>query len=340
MELKLFFLLVSLAQLVTFKAFSQASSADPAEILKPTTFYIAEIKNESSSKAIAFVRNYVKQYVYKNAARRPVVLILKELKLTENAVVAQRVNGHISLVLSFGLQKNYGVEHLVDYKGKLNFNRMAKDTAVIERYLPSLLKAGLLFFNDWMIKSVNTNRKLASNVKIRFTTYSEKAEGDTIYYAKSRPLTWADFQSKNRPTGYFQAYVIPGIGYEQTAQLVNGTIEVDLKVKAFLPKSASWAESAGRDEYALNHEQRHFDMVKIISEQFKQKIIANKLTPDNYEAIINMEYLDSLRDLDAMQKAYDKETAHGQNRIAQADWNERIDKELLKIADNSNRMLP
>ena len=68
--------------------------------------------------------------------------------------------------------------------------------------------------------------------------------------------------------------------------------------------------------------------MKIISEQFKQKILAKPLTPDTYEAIINIQYLDSYRDMTAMQKAYDKETAHGMNRIAQEAWNQRIDKEL------------
>ncbi|MDB5009909.1 MAG: hypothetical protein JWQ06_698, partial [Mucilaginibacter sp.] len=83
--------------------------------------------------------------------------------------------------------------------------------------------------------------------------------------------------------------------------------------------------------YALNHEQRHFDIVKIITEQFKQKVLAEKLTPDTFEAFINMQYLDSYRDMDAMQKAYDKETSHGINRFVQTEWNDRIDKELKKF---------
>jgi hypothetical protein len=105
---------------------------------------------------------------------------------------------------------------------------------------------------------------------------------------------------------------------------------VKITLKAFLPKSASWANYNGRDDYTLNHEQRHFDITKIISQDFKRRLQVQKLTPDNYEAIINMQYLDSLRDFDAMQKQYDGETAHGTNFAAHSAWNSRIDSELKK----------
>jgi hypothetical protein len=57
-------------------------------------------------------------------------------------------------------------------------------------------------------------------------------------------------------------------------------------------------------------------------------MMAKKLTPDNYEALLNMQYLDSYRDMNVMQKAYDDETNHGINQSAQDTWNAKIDKEL------------
>jgi hypothetical protein len=41
-----------------------------------------------------------------------------------------------------------------------------------------------------------------------------------------------------------------------------------------------------------------------------------------------MQYLDSYRDMYAMQKAYDKETRNGRNEYAQSKWNNDIDKGL------------
>jgi hypothetical protein len=324
--------------LLSFKTSGQGVLSDEPVPFKPTGYYIATLTDQRADKSpvagvitINSIRQYIARNVVKRPALSPVAISIKQLDLTETPLNDTGVDGHIKLHLSFGLEKNYGVEHLVDYRGALHYKRSGENIAAIERDVRSIIKASLLYFDEWMKSNANSNRKLAKNVKISFTDYTEQPEGDTIYYSASRPLTWADFQSRNRPTGPFMAVVMPSLGYTQEAKLINGTIEVKIAVKAFLPKSASWADQNGRDAYTLNHEQRHFDIVKIIAEQFKQKILAKALAPDTFEAIINMQYLDSFRDMNAMQKAYDKETGHGTNRIAQEEWNQRIDKELKFI---------
>jgi len=55
------------------------------------------------------------------------------------------------------------------------------------------------------------------------------------------------------------------------------------------------------------------------------------LTVDNYEGIINSDYLDAYREMDTLQKQYDNETRHGMDQFAQQRWNERIDKELRLV---------
>jgi hypothetical protein len=346
---------IGLLLLVSFKSSGQIVLSDEALQIKPAGYFIAEVsdervrknsiaqlvvKTESNKTAITTadlqggiakgIGGFLARNFKQDKSLTPVVLGVKDLKITETVIKDLYVEGHITLNLSFGLQKDYGVEHLIDYRGGLNYRRNGGNLAAIERDLRSLLKAGLVYFNDWKKENDNSNRNLAKNVKISFTDYTEPKEGDTIYYAAGRPLTWADFQSRNRPTGNYQAMVMPSIGYTQEAKIVKGTILVNIAVKAYVPKSACWAAYEGRDDYALNHEQRHFDIVKIIAEQFKQKVLAKKLTPDTFEAIINMQYLDSFRDMNAMQKAYDKETSHGLNKIAQEAWNHKIDQALVK----------
>ena len=85
--------------------------------------------------------------------------------------------------MAFGLEKNYGVEPLTDYRGALNYKRSGENIAAIERDLRSILKASLVYFDDWMKENEASNRKLAKNVKISFTDYTEEPEGDTIYYS-------------------------------------------------------------------------------------------------------------------------------------------------------------
>lgn len=332
----LFFLHIISLLLFSFTAFGQSAAiAEPAPF-KPAGYYIAGVNDERAEKPVAGgitlapIRQYFAQQVQKNTSKTPVIITIKALTMTETPY-GDGVDGRIKLHLSFGLEKNYGVEPLTDYRGALNYKRSGGNRVAIERDLRSLLRASLVYFNDWIQSNAASNRKLAKNVKISFTNYTEELEGDTIYYSPKRPLTWSDFQSRIRPSSKFMAVIMPSLGYTQEAKLVDGTIHVKIAVKAFLPKSASYADVTGRNAYTLNHEQRHFDIVKIISEQFKQKILARPLTPDTFEAIINIQFLDSFRDMNAMQKAYDKETSHGLNRIAQEDWNQRIDKELMSF---------
>jgi hypothetical protein len=347
--------------LVLFSSFQSAEPIllkdEPIE-LKEQNFYVAELTDQTGNKghvaelvrklpgskisiatsnlqggAESAITKYLLRNLPINKSLFPISIQIKDLKITETAGADGRISGQINLALDFGLQKDYGFEHLVDYPGRLHYQRSLDNSAAVERNLRSMLKGGLVYLNDWIIDHAATSRKLAKSVKISFGDYREKTEGDTIYYSLDRKLSWADFQSKLTPSGPYQASVMPSIGYTEDARIDQGVIKVKILLKAYLPKSASWANYSGRDDYALNHEQRHFDIVKIISEQFKKKVMSKKLSPDNYEAFINMQYLDCFRDMNTMQEAYDGETAHGQNRFAQEKWNLRIDQELKSTVD-------
>lgn len=352
---------LSLMLFHSLQSAAQIALKDEAIQLKQQTFYVSQVTDERSRKdavadlaikttgnqvsivpanlqasPAAAIARYLERNLPADKSDWPVIIQIKALKITETQAVDGRIEGQINLALDFGLEKAYGFEHLVDYPGRLHYIRSIDNPASVERALRSMLKGGLVYLNEWITANAQTSRKLAKSVKIKFSDYSGKTEGDTIYYSTKRPLTWADFQSKRRPSGPYQAEVMPSIGYTEEAKINQGNIDVDLLMKAYVPKSACWANFSGRDDYALNHEQRHFDIVKIIAEQFKQKVLAKKLSPDTYEAFINMQYLDSFRDMDAMQKAYDGETAHGQNRSAQEQWNMRIDKDLKSLRVKTN----
>jgi len=343
-----------------FKADGQIVLHDQPVMLKPELFFIAGVNDERADSSTigkllvkeagdklslqatdlkdgagVAIGRFLRRNLQNNHSLKPVVIGIRELDIQETAQketaqTGSSIDGQIRLSLSFSLRKDYGLEHLVNYKGSMKYTRYGAVNAAIEEYLRSILTGSLGYLNTWMKNNSPVNRKLAKFVKISFTDFTEKPEGDTIYYSAKRPLTWADFQSRSKPYGRFEAQVIPGIGYTQQAEIDKGNIEVKIAMKAYLPKSASRANDNSKDDYTLNHEQRHFDIAKIIAEQFKQKILAKVLTPDTFEAALNMQYLDSYHDLDAMQRAYDAETRHGIDRAAQAAWNKKIDNALLK----------
>jgi hypothetical protein len=345
--------LIAIVFLTSLKATDAIVLKDEPFTIKPAGFYIADVTDERQIKTglaqlvvraagnktttrstdlqggtVTAVSTFINHNLPKNTSLKAVVIGLKDFKVTEAPLPGNRVDGQVKLSISFGLQKEYGADQLVNYQGGFHYIRMLDNTANIETYVRKTLINSIVFFNDWMKANAPKNAKLARNVKFIFTDYTEPTEGDTIYYSAKRPLTWNDFQSKIAPRGPYAAAVMASIGYDVDTKIANSTIYVNIAMKAYVPKSSCWAMPTTRDDYSLNHEQRHFDIAKVIAEQYKQKVLAKNLTPDNYEAFISMQYLDSYRDMYAMQKAYDKETRNGRNEYTQSKWNNDIDKGL------------
>jgi hypothetical protein len=345
--------LACLAVLTSFKIINVISLQNEPSPLKAAGYYIADLTDDRASKipvaqllikapdgktinqatdlqggVQAAVRNFLAHNLSADVTALPVVINVKEIKVSETLLTGNRVDGQIKLSLAFGLQKEYGTQPLVNYHGGMHYVRPADNASVVEPQLRKTLLNGMVFLNNWLSNNMPHHVKLAKKVKVSFTDYTEKNEGDTIYYSFNRPLTWADFESHIADRSPYTARVMPGIAYDEEEKVTEGMIYVSLALKAYLPKSTCWVNPTAKDDYSLNHEQRHFDIAKIAAERFKHRILAEPLTPETYEAFINMEYLDAYRDMYDLQKAYDKETSHGTNVSAQASWNERINKEL------------
>ena len=286
--------------------------------------YLVDIKGG----ALQAIKRFINNNLPKNKDLRPLIIGLKKISIKENALAGNRAEGHVALVFSFYLDKGEDDKiHLADYSGSAVYTRDATQTQNMGPTLQHVLINGLIYVNTWMNQQAETNIKLANGVKITFSDYEEKPEGDSIYYSAKRPLTWADFQSKT-PNSKYAAEVFPTVGYDEHAEVVKGIIKLHLTVKACLPKSACWVKDDSRSDYTLNHEQRHFDIVKIAAEHFKQKLKDGNPGTDSYEALVNMEYLDAYREMNNLQKQYDDETHHGTDAAEQGRWNLRIDKEL------------
>ncbi len=273
------------------------------------------------------IKNFINRNFSQTDTLRPIVLTLKQYQLTETSASNNEIAGNLVIECQFGLQREYGVvTPLISYKGGYHYTRAAGQKEVP----PTILRRGIInamsFFNNWLKQHINSDIRLARAVKVNFTDYTEQPEGDTIYYSALRPITWADFQDKPR-AGNFEAEVFTGIGFNEQTVVENGLIKLTIAVKVYLPKSAAWAKG-DKDSYALDHEQRHFDIAKIIGEHFKQKIAAMVLAVWDYDGFINEQYLETLREQTRMQNQYDRETRHGMDREEQEIWDKRIDTEL------------
>lgn len=279
----------------------------------------------------AAIKNFMSYGLPADKSKCPIIIKLNTLFVTENPVESGLVKGDIKLTISFYLQNGEDAVHLVDYNTNTTYRRKPGPAQQIEPLLRSALNNSLVYLNNWMNAQAGTNIKLAKGVKVSFTDYNEPVEGDTIYYSVNRPLKWADFQGKQQTGSRNGAEVFAGLGYDENVNVSGGIVHVTLAMKVYVPKSASWVSTGTLNSNSLEHEQRHFDIAKLVAGHFKKNITAEKLPPDNYDGTINMAYLDAMREMNEMQKKYDAETVHGLNAYQQRLWNARIDDELATL---------
>lgn len=298
---------------------------------------VAAIPGKNAAEPVALpgggllvIEGYLKLSLPYHDNYKPIIIKAKKLLINETALPDGRVEGKIDVALSFDLKTGEDMEaHLVNYTGAAHYIRSNMQADVAEPILRTAIENSIVYFNTWMEKQADNNPLLAKSVKLIFSDYrDEQPEADTIYYSARRPITWDDFKDKRNVSSIYSAAVMPGLGFTEQTAVNDGVITIYIAMKVYLPKSASWVKYGAEDAYNLNHEQRHFDIVKLASEKFKKQMLTQTLPVLNYDGNINTAYFDALREIDRMQKQYDTETSHGINAQAQQKWNNYIDKEL------------
>ncbi|SHJ43082.1 hypothetical protein SAMN02745146_3144 [Hymenobacter daecheongensis DSM 21074] len=279
---------------------------------------------------LAAIREFVRQSVPRNTALRPVTIRLTECLVTEQAApgAAGQVAGRVVVGMAFEGQRDDGQPvRLTEYHGTARYRRPAGQLAVVEPTLRQALGLALLHLNRWLLMEAATNPRLAQGVRVTFQDYTLNTDPDTLFYAPGRPLARADFRASPR-AGRYAAVVFPSFSFSARPVIRAGFVQLEVLTKVFVVRGSSWMAAGGDEAYTLNHEQRHFDLTKLVAERFKQKIRPANLTVEEFNATIQLAYFTSFQEMNRLQEQYDAETSHGTDRAAQQRWDQRIDAEL------------
>ncbi len=320
----------------------------------PKEFYIAAVTDQRSERGpiarlvltanqsaqpvdlekgvAASFQQFINQGLKQNKSLRPIAMRVRQCRVSETAV-GNRVTGQFSYAVAFDLmgKDDAGAEtstRLTEYRGSANYTRPVGQTDVIESTIRQILSASLRSLNEYMKRESGKNEKLAKSLRVNFTDDTRITDDDTVQYNPARKLTWADFRAEPRRGSHYAAEVFTSFAYEGKSTVKDGVITLNLSAKVYMLKESSWARADARNAYALNHEQRHFDIVKITLERFKRKIQPDSLTLEDYNSIIQYQFIESFREMNRMQTQYDSETRHSLNQAAQESWNRKIDAEL------------
>lgn len=281
---------------------------------------------------VASFQQFINQGLPQNRKLRPIAMRIRQCQVSEKAT-GFRVTGQFTFAVSFELlaKDDAGNEtstRLTEYRGSASYTRPLDQTSVVEQSIRQSLVASLRNLNEYMNRESGRNEKLARSLKVIFTDDTRITNDDTVNYNPARKLTWADFQAEPRRGSHYAAEVFTSFAYEGKSSVKDGVIVLNLTARAYMLKNSSWGRSDARNAYALNHEQRHFDIVKIIVERFKRKIHPDSLTLDDYNSITQYQFIESYREMNRMQNQYDNETNHSIDQAAQERWNQKIDAEL------------
>lgn len=144
-----------------------------------------------------------------------------------------------------------------------------------------------------------------------------------------RELEWADFTGEVDATSPWDAYTSWTTTYRYPAPIVyDGRVYIAVKVSLFL-KPNSWVRPHKKSDILLEHERGHFNIARICAKQIEETINSATFSTSNYRKEIDDAYWMVIGRCKELEKRYDDETKHYNDRTQQALWNRMIH-DLLK----------
>jgi hypothetical protein len=285
--------------------------------------YKIKIKNTITQGIKDFYNNSLSQIETERAIQMRVV----DFKISEKQQSSKVASGELKIKFSYYLKGSFEPVHLVDYEAGITYQRSIHRTDLVNQILNKGVSNSLIFFNDWINNHATHNRKLAKSVRLEIIEKSRKSDQDTVFYDSNRPLNWNDFLDKPNRTSSNNAVIFTSLAMEGNPYIEDGVLVLPLEIKVYMLPGSSWVRNEGKNDYSLNHEQRHFDVTRIVGNRLINKLKALELNPENYEAEVNGAFFDSYREMNRLQEIYDARTRHGLDN-AQYRWNTILDKAL------------
>lgn len=188
------------------------------------------------------------------------------------------------------------------------------------------LKPAVSMVIDPFSMASDTMPTVTQFIKVHFVPDKRPEDpiSDTIFYHASRPLRWSDFQAEAPGTRRSAAVSYSSFAYEGSSLRKKDTLILNLTLQVFFIKSSSWSTPIAMDAEGLAHEQLHFDITWLVALRFQQKIRTMPLSLDDYDSMIQYEYLESFREMNRLQEAYDRDTNHGMNAAVQEQWRRNV----------------
>ncbi len=150
-----------------------------------------------------------------------------------------------------------------------------------------------------------------------------------------KKLTWSNFTGKVDVKSPYDAMTYWNVNYEYDAPVIKGNnVNINFRVWNMLGPN-SWVKwntlRENQKAELLNHEQGHFDLGLICALEAKKNLLNFKYTKTGYHNEIKIVFNDTMKKIIGMEKKYDFETNHMNNRTAQKKWDQFFKNRIAEL---------
>jgi hypothetical protein len=156
-------------------------------------------------------------------------------------------------------------------------------------------------------------------------TQAQDSKDELIQWKDHPILSWADYKGKPDPNSGAAASTATYLAVEYSFK--DG--KLGYKITCSFSRSKSWG--LHKNEHILAHEQGHFDIAEIFARKLYKKLTEYRFNKNRYQTDLQQIYQDITDAKEEMQNQYDRETNHSINNEKQAEWLDKIMKELKEF---------
>lgn len=172
----------------------------------------------------------------------------------------------------------------------------------------------------------------AQKVQAKVTMNSSSDKAGQIVYRKGQLLRIKDFEGSEEKEMRAIAMTYSGVSLSYSAAIRADQIFVNINLCPTFDKEKSWFLEEHKNQRTLDHEQLHFD-ITVISACALYKALKTFSFSSKFEKEIVELQAKYRTQNEALQDLYDSETNNGIHKEKQAEWYEKIKKQLADCTD-------
>ncbi len=253
-------------------------------------------------------------------------LKITELSISEKIDTKNLISGQAVLKMAVYTIKGGDTSLVCKPNSSNRFTRSLNTTGLTyyEPIVVNMLKACMDFTQRYIVENKSKISAFVSGSSVIIEPYEFHPAVDTVFY-QERKVKWTDFKGTPNFNSKYAAAIFPNIAIDTKLMIKNRQVVASVTPRVFMIQGMSWAKEHTKDDYALAHEQLHFDIAKLIMDELLGKL--KKLSADSIDdlqSMIHYEYLEAYRKLNKTQELYDSESNHSINAVNQNKWERKV----------------